>query len=225
MDNTKEIMWAVYIGTQVACFLLNASRIVQATELCEECLILLSNTAEEKVVDLAYKSIYNLLCQAYFLLNNHTSAIECGKKLLDFLRSLGLRAEEGKATYRQAQFYKLQSKLEEAKGLYKKSLSIMIETGDKKGEAMCYGSLGVVYQSFGEYRKAEEYQRKALAITKQIAHKKGEAACYGNLGGVYESIGKYGKAEEYQRKALVITKEIGDKKEEATCYGNLGIVS
>ena len=33
----------------------------------------------------------------------------------------------------------------------------MMETGEKQGEAVCYGNLGIVFQALGEYGKAEEY--------------------------------------------------------------------
>ena len=42
-----------------------------------------------------------------------------------------------------------------------------------------------MYQSLGEYGKAEEYQKKALVITKEIGDREGEATCYGNLGTVH----------------------------------------
>ena len=74
-----------------------------------------------------------------------------------------------------ASIYERQSKYEESKDLYMKSLSIAIETGDKKEEATCYGNLGIVYRSRGEYGKAEERQRKALTISKEIGDKQGEA--------------------------------------------------
>ena len=95
----------------------------------------------------------------------------------------------------------------------------------KKGEAACYGNLGSVSESLGEYGKAEEYQRKALAIRKEIGDRDGEAASYGNLGTVYLYLGEYAKAEEYLNNALAIQRELGNKKGEAACYGNLGCVS
>ena len=76
-----------------------------------------------------------------------------------------------------------------------------------------------MYQSLGQYGKAEEYEKKALVIGKEIGDREREATCYGNLGTVYESLGQYGKAEEYQKKALVIRKEICDRGGEAACYG------
>ena len=96
------------------------------------------------------------------------------------------------------------------------------EIGDRPGEAFCYGNLGTVYRSLGEYAEAKEYLEKALVITKEISDKPGEAFCYGNLGTVYDSLGEYAEAKEYNEKALVITKEIGDKPGEAFCYVNLG---
>ena len=70
-----------------------------------------------------------------------------------------------------------------------------------------------MYQSLGEYGKAEENQRKALVITKEIGDKEGEATCYGNLGTVHHSLGEYGKAEEYQRKHFSSEKKLVTEKE------------
>ena len=221
MNNTEEIIW---IGTLVANFLLNTSRVLQATELCQECLIVLNNTAQEQVVELLYSCVYALLFRAYHP-NDHTRAINCGRKLLSFLRGFGLRAEEGRTTFQLAELYQLQSKYKEAKGLYQKALSIMIETGNRKGDlAACYANLGRVFQSLGEYGKAEEYQRKALAIRKEIGDREAQAACYGNLGTVYLSLGEYAKAEEYLNNALAIQTKLRNKEGEAACYGNLGAV-
>ena len=178
-----------------------------------------------KVVALLYTGIFIVMFAAYHFLNEHTREIECGRKLLDFLRGLGLRAQEGEIAFQLAELYQLQGKYKEAKRFYEKVLSIMIETGDRKREASCYRNLGTVYESLGEYGKDEEYQMKALAITKEIDDRGGEAACYRNLGVVYLSLGKYAKAEEYEKKALVITKKFGDKREEAACFENLGKVS
>ena len=224
MDNTNCIMWTISLGTLIACFLLNTSRVLQASELCQECLILLKNVAPRKKAQLAY-TVNSVLFKGYILLNDQKSAIECGKKLLDCLSGLGLRAKEVGVIFQMAQLYQLQSKFKDAKMLYNKALRIFIETGDRNGMAICYGSLGTVCQSLSEYGNAEEYQRRALAITQEIGEKHAEAACYGNLGTVCISLGEYKKAEEHLKNALDIEKEIGDKHREAACYTNLGTVS
>ena len=227
MNNTEEIIQTIFIGTCVATFLRNTSRFLQAIKLFKECLILLNNKGlgkEKELVEVAYSWIYLSLFETYCLLNDHTSVIECGRKLLDVLRGCGKKSQESLVTYKLAALYHLQSNYQEAKRLYKEALSIMIKIDEKQGQSACYGNLGIVYTSLGEYGKAETYYKSALVIKKEIGDKRGETACYGNLGIVYQSLGEYGKAETYQKNALVITKEIGDKEGEATCYGNLAAV-
>ena len=227
MDNAGEIIQKIFIGTCVATFLQNTSRVRQAIELCRECLIQLNNKSLEKTkkfVGLAYTRTYSSLFEMYCLLNDHTSVISCGNRLLHFLRERGEQTKEGEVTFKLAELYHLQSKYREAKGFYEKALTIMIEMGDKQGKSACYGNLGTVYQSLGEYGKAETYEKNALVITKEIGDKQGEATCYGNLGTLYRCLGEYRKAEKNQKNALVIRKEIGDKRGEAVCYGNLGTV-
>ena len=227
MDTTEEVAKTIFVGTLVATFLSNTSRVIQALKLCKECLILLNNKGlpkEKEIVKVAHTWIYLSLFITYCLLNDHTSAIECGRKLLHFLRGCGEKTQEGQVTYKLANLYNLQNKYKEAKGFYEKTLSIVIEIGDSQGQSICNGRLGTVYHSLGEYGKAKTCLENALVITNEIGDKKGEAACYGNLGTVYQSLGEYGKAKIYQENALVIRKEIGDKIGEAACYGNLGTV-
>lgn len=162
MDKKEEILGTVLTGTLLARFLLKTSRVLQAINLCQECLILLNNLAQEGVAELFYAGLFFQMIEAYYLLNDHTSGIDCAKKLLEIVRHLSLRNKECTVTSHLANIYQLQSNYEESKDLYMKSLSIAIETGEKKGEATCYGDLGTIYQSLGEYEKAEEYLRKAL---------------------------------------------------------------
>ncbi|KAL9986390.1 hypothetical protein ACROYT_G000533, partial [Oculina patagonica] len=107
---------------------------------------------------------------------------------------------------------------------FEKALAIKIKIGDRAGEASCYGNLGNVFQSLGEYNKAKEYYEKALGIIIETGERKQEASCYRNLGTVFQYLGEYDKAKEYHEKALAIGIEIGDKAGKASCYGNLGTV-
>jgi len=74
------------------------------------------------------------------------------------------------------------------------------------GEACCYGNVGNVFRSVGEYQKAKEYYENALVIRKEIGDRKGVGDDYGNLGAMYQLVGEYEKAKEYQEKALAISK-------------------
>ena len=99
------------------------------------------------------------------------------------------------------------------KNIMKKHLRISKENGDRKSEGTCYGNLGNVFCSLGEYVKAKEYYEKALAISMEIGDRAGEGTWYGNLGTVFCSIGEYVKAKEYYEKALAISMELRTEKE------------
>ena len=219
MDTTEEVVKTIF-GTLVATFLSNTSRVLRALKLCKECLILLNNKGLEKekeIVKLAYTLIYLSLFKTYCLLNDHTSVIECGTKLLHFLRGCGKKTQEGQVTYKLGTVYYSLGEYGKAKTYQENALVITKEIGDKQGEAACYGNLGTVYQSLGEYGKAKTYLENALVVTKELGDKRAEATSYGNLGCVYKLLGEYEKAKTYLDNALVITKEIGDKRAEATC--------
>ena len=227
MGNMEEVLQALIIGMNVATFLLNTRRVLKAIEVRKECLLLLNNRAldkEKQFVKEVRISVYYQIFKGCGLINNLTSAIEYGRKLLVLLRECGMKHKEAAVSVKLAEFYNRQSKYKEATELCKKALSIHTESSDKRGEGICYVNLGVAFYLRGEYGKAEEYLQKALVITKEIGEKQGEASCYRNLGAMFKSLGEYVKAAEYLQKVMVITKEIGDKHGEASSYGSLGTV-
>ena len=228
MDKATHVLIDVFfISLCLAKFLLNTSRIIEAVKLCKECLILISNKALEKeqtFVNLSYIAVYRTMIKGYRLNSDHASATECCRNLLEIVRRCGKRDEEGRVIYELASLYQRQCNYKEAKHLYEEALRILIETVEIRGELLCYGNLGTVFQCLGEYVKAEEYIQKALAICKELGDRIGEASCYGNLGTCFQSLSNYSKAEEYIMQALAIRREIGDRQGEGEAYGNLGAV-
>ncbi|XP_066030021.1 G-protein-signaling modulator 1-like [Pocillopora verrucosa] len=100
----------------------------------------------------------------------------------------------------------------------------ILVTCSSKRRGKLLRNLGNLFESLGQYDKAEEYLQRALVIKTEIGDRNGKATCYGNLGTVFHSLGQYAKAREYLQKALVIRTEIGDREGEASDYGNLGTV-
>lgn len=88
MENIAEIIPPVIKGISVAISLLNTSGpsgTPRAIEVCKECLILLDKKGTDKerpFVKFLYKEIYSLMFEGYRLIQDHTSGIECGEKLL-----------------------------------------------------------------------------------------------------------------------------------------------
>ena len=64
--------------------------------------------------------------------------------------------------------YKLGKSLK-AKEYVEKALAITTKIGDRSGEASCYGNLGNVFNSLGQYDKAKEYYQKSLSSQLKLA--------------------------------------------------------
>ena len=227
MNYVEEILYAIFIASAVANFLLNTSRALKAIELCKESLVLLSYKAPSVKTPLRqglYRKIYHTMFEAYRSVSDRKNAIAYGRKLINILRECGDTVQEGEFSITLAQIYQSQSRYAEAKELCERAITVKEKTGDRTGEAVAYGNLGTVFHSLGEYVKAKEYYEKALAISMEIGDRAGEGAWYGNLGNVFRSLGEYVTAKEYCEKALAISIEIGHRANEGASYRNLGSV-
>jgi len=105
------------------------------------------------------------------------------------------------------EFQKGTSILEEAVKIYR-------SIGDRDGEAISLGNLGIAYSRLGQYQQA-------LAIFKQIGDRDGEVQSLYSLGRAYYRTGQYQQAIEFDQQALAIIKQIGDRQGEAHCLYNL----
>ena len=225
MDEIGNLLQAINISIVMAVFLLKTGRILKAIRLFKESLILLSNKALEKEKEFlkaGYIAVHHEMFNGYIVVNDHTSAIECGEKLLVLLHDWGASNTEGEISFKMANLHRSQGRYDKAKELYVKALNVAMATGQRGLEGACYVNLGTVLKSLREYVKAEAYLQKGLKISKEIGHKDNERAAYVNLGAMFKCLGEYVKAEEYLQKALKISKEIGDKDKEAAAYGTLG---
>ncbi|XP_078353057.1 tetratricopeptide repeat protein 28-like [Oculina patagonica] len=98
---------------------------------------------------------------------------------------------------------------------------MLIQIGDREGEATCYANVGDLFLSLGDHVKPKEYYEKAFAIAVEIGSKRTEAAICNKLGKLFQSLGGYVAAEEYLEKALSISKEIRAGETEFGCYCSL----
>ena len=104
------------------------------------------------------------------------------------------------------------------------ALAIAKEIGDKHGEAVVYGNLGIISRRLRDYEKAQEYYEKALAIFEEIGYRDGEAVEYLNLGACFQSLGMYNVAEKCIKRALLISKNIGHNLSEFKCLCQLTLL-
>ena len=99
-----------------------------------------------------------------------------------------------------------QGKLDEAKAVYKRLLSI------DKSYIKAYNNLGIIYKLQGRLQDAEANFKKALKLDPKLV------PVYSNLANIYRIKGDLKKAEEFCRKAIKLDRGFAD------AYNNMGAI-
>ena len=84
ISDAAEILKSVQIGLNVVIFLLNTDRGLRATELCNECVILLQNLDSGSHLDIS-----DILFNAYYAISGYTDAERHAVNFLTHLTMLG----------------------------------------------------------------------------------------------------------------------------------------
>jgi CHAT domain-containing protein/tetratricopeptide (TPR) repeat protein len=108
---------------------------------------------------------------------------------------------------------------------YKESLSLSRFIGDHKDEANKLISIGFLYSSLGEKRKALDYCMEALPISRAVGDRDSEATTLNNIGMIYAAVGENQKALAYDEQALSLSRLLGDRAGQAGTLNNMGSVS
>ena len=232
MDSFEEFppgITVINIVSFVATFLLTTDRASSCIKLSKECLVLLNRGILGKGnedVKTYYKQICELMFSSYCQIRDYRDPdiIECGHKLLAFLRESGEKAYEVELTLGLAQLNKEQSRYEEAIELCEKAASVITDVGEKEKEGVYHHWLGILFHSLNERDKAEKYLTKALVVAKEVCNKENEAKCCRHLGLLFHESGKHGMAEEYVQRSLAIFKASGNIGEQIADCVTLGSV-
>ncbi len=94
-------------------------------------------------------------------------------------------------------------------------LVIAKEVGNRSGEGLVYGGLGIAYTALGDFSKGIEYYVQDLAIAKEVVDRAVQGKAYGSLSIVYDLLADFSKAIEYHAchnvRHLSIAKEVVDR--------------
>ncbi len=105
--------------------------------------------------------------------------------------------------------------------LYKKSLSLCREVGNRQAEGKLLNNISAVYQLQGEYGNALEYLEQARLICRETGEKNLEGATLNNLSQLYQFQGDYGKALRCLKQSLRFLQENGHKEGECAALNNI----
>jgi tetratricopeptide (TPR) repeat protein len=103
-----------------------------------------------------------------------------------------------------------------------RSIHVARQSGDRPGEALSLGNLGVAYARRDDARRAIEYLELSLSVVRKIGDLRGEGTVLGNLGNAYADLGETRRAIERQEGSLLLARETGDWPGEGAALTNLG---
>ena len=160
-----------------------------------------------------------------FRLQNQYQLIGLNQRALELNRAvLGKNVEErsiGKALFNMGAILNLYGQNEQALELYKRSLAIRQQIGDRQGEGATLNNIGQVYKVRGDYDTALRYWEQSLAIQQQIGDRQGEGVTLNNLATTVHAKGDYDTALPYLEQSLVIQQQIGDRRGEGVTLSNI----
>ncbi|MES2560603.1 MAG: tetratricopeptide repeat protein [Bacteroidota bacterium] len=102
---------------------------------------------------------------------------------------------------------------------------LSIQANYSKGMGYSSDMLGVLYLSFGDYKKALYHHFQSLNIFEKQKDVRGIAFTYNNLGAVYSHLKNYPKAKSCYQKSIDIKLQNGLFKEASSSYINLGNIA
>ncbi|MFA9407002.1 MAG: tetratricopeptide repeat protein, partial [Anaerolineales bacterium] len=117
------------------------------------------------------------------------------------------------------------AKGETADELYRESLELWRETGDKRGVATALGPLAQRAASDYDFEKATSLFEESLSLFREVGDKREIAGALWNLGQISVSLGRYEKAAEMYRESYALYEELNDLHGVATQLRSLGEIA
>jgi tetratricopeptide (TPR) repeat protein len=111
---------------------------------------------------------------------------------------------------------------DKASKLYKESLRIYKELGDKSGIATTLRNLGNIHLHQGNYEEAVKKYNQSLKIAEELGDKSGIAKALHNLGNIHYFQGNYEEAVKLYNQSLKMGEELRNKSGIAKTLRNLG---
>jgi tetratricopeptide (TPR) repeat protein len=102
-------------------------------------------------------------------------------------------------------------------------LVIVREIGDRTGEGIALGNMGIAYADLGETGRAIQFFEQRLTLAREIGDRRGEGNVLGNLGTAYLHSGETHRAIQFFEQALLIDREIGDRRGEGNALWNMSL--
>jgi tetratricopeptide (TPR) repeat protein len=105
--------------------------------------------------------------------------------------------------------------------LFQQSMNTNRKCGDDRGIAVSSNEMALVYESRGDYKRAEGLYRQAYELFLKLGHRHNGAILAFNVAGTVLQQGRLGEAEQLFLESQRLSREIGDKAAELGTYDGL----
>lgn len=170
----------------------------KVVEVLENALTLADDAVDEQIK----AGILTELALAYDQLNQPDTA-----RALEQQRQTNPAVQAEEVLYQGLLHYEA-NELPEALQSWEQALALYRQIGQKNGESIALGSLGLVYDSLGDYQRAIEHYEQSLALARELDNRQGAAVSLSNLAITYEKMGNYDRALPLYRQALALWRGI-----------------
>lgn len=163
-----------------------------------------------------------ILSEYYQALNSYEKALIMRRILKDEVGMAGTLDRMGYTYTYLGQNQRALICLEAARSHLNKLRPIDGDTERLRKEAQLQNSLGEVYYSLSNVKKAMDYFGRALSLWKAVGDRKGEALASLNMGYMYHNFGDLKAAEEHYDRSLSLWIAASDKRGEALTRTAMG---
>ncbi len=158
------------------------------------------------------KDIYYDQSNIYTVFSEFPEALKFGLKSLEYNQSHNHQQNILRDMSSIGYIYDRMYEFKESIKWNRQALKLAIKLKDKRGEALCYGRIGIAYDELAEqdnfnkklFDSALYYNLKAVKISEQLKMLGFSRTTYSNIGNTYSKLKDYKKAEEFTLKSLAV---------------------
>jgi len=180
---------------------------IKALEYFKQATKIFENTNNE-----ALKDIYYDESQIHTLFSEFPEALSLGLKSLEYNKINAIEENVLRDMSSIGYIYDRMYDFKESIKWNREALKLAKKLNDKKGEALCYGRIGIAFDELAErdnfnkrlFDSALFYNKKAAKMSELVNDLAQARTSYSNIGNTYSKLKDYKKAEEFTLKSLAV---------------------
>ena len=139
-------------------------------------------------------------------------------------RIAGDAMRELSGMWRQADGWRMQGRMDEARAQFEAALPRIREPAHLRLRGSTLGSLGGLHYQQGRMEDARTWYEQAFELHRQIGNRRGEASALTNLGVLHFEQSRFEEAATHYAQSAVIQQEVGNRVSAALSLENLGVL-